>query len=122
MSRGGRHVVNHATFANLEATATSRPHSLEQTMAIRVLPYVTLDVDDHLRRRVRLIGERLRDNLRSYLLSAADDVDTAGERVRDLCDAAVHRVDSVVTRVNDKIDPSGTPEPDPERPVRLQAV
>jgi hypothetical protein len=91
-------------------------------MAIRVLPYVTLDVDERLRRRVRLVGDRLRVNLRSYLLSAADDVDTAGERVRDLCDAAVHRVDSVVTRVNDRIDPTGTPEPDPERPVRLEAV
>lgn len=82
-------------------------------MALRVLPYVTLDVDDHLRRRVRLIGDRLRVNLRSYLLSAADDVDTAGERVRGLCDAAVHRVDSVVTRVNDKIDPSGDAGPRP---------
>jgi hypothetical protein len=77
-------------------------------MAIRVLPYVTIDVDDHLRRRVRRTADRLRVNVRSYLLSAADDVDTAGDRVRDLCGAAVHRVDTVVARVNDRIDPAGT--------------
>ena len=95
-------------------------------MAIRVLPYVTIDVDDHLRRRVRRTADHIRVNVRSYLLSAADDVDTAGERVRDLCGAAVHRVDAVVARVNDRIDPAGTP-PDAgaETPVggaRLEAV
>lgn len=79
-------------------------------MAIRVLPYVTIDVDDRLRRRVRRVADHMRLNVRSYLLSAADDVDTAGDRVRDLCDAAVHRVDTVVARVNDRIDPTGTPE------------
>ena len=79
-------------------------------MAIRVLPYVTIDVDDHLRRRVRRTADRLRVNVRSYLLSAADDVDTAGDRVRDLCGAAVHRVDTVVARVTDRIDPAGTAE------------
>lgn len=78
-------------------------------MAIRVLPYVTIDVDDRLRRRVRRVTDGVRLNVRSYLLSAADDVDTAGERVRDLCDAAVHRVDTVVARVNDRIDPPGAP-------------
>lgn len=78
-------------------------------MAIRVLPYVTIDVDDRLRRRVRRVTDGVRVNVRSYLLSAADDVDTAGERVRDLCDAAVHRVDTVVARVNDRIDPPGAP-------------
>jgi hypothetical protein len=78
-------------------------------MAIRVLPYVTIDVDDRLRRRVRRTAERIRLDVRSYLLSAADDVDTAGERVRDLCGAAAHRVDTVVARVNDRIDPAGTP-------------
>ena len=80
-------------------------------MAIRVLPYVTIDVDDRLRRRVRRTADRLRVNVRSYLLSAADDVDTAGDRVRDLCGAAVHRVDTVVARVNDRIDPAGTSDP-----------
>jgi hypothetical protein len=79
-------------------------------MAIRVLPYVTIDVDDHLRRRVRRTADRLRVNVRSYLLSAADDVDTAGDRVRDLCGAAVQRVDTVVARVTDRIDPAGTAE------------
>jgi hypothetical protein len=58
-------------------------------MAIRVLPYVTIEVDDRLRRRVRHAADRLRINVRSHLLSAADDVDTAGERVRNLCDAAI---------------------------------
>jgi hypothetical protein len=75
-------------------------------MAIRVLPYVTLEVDDRLRRRVRHATDRLRINVRSYLLSAADDVDTAGDRVRHLCDAAVDRVDTVVDRVTDRIDPA----------------
>jgi hypothetical protein len=58
------------------------------------------------RRRARRAGDRLRVNLRAYLLSAADDVDAAGERVRGLCDRAVNRVDSVVERVNDKIAPT----------------
>jgi hypothetical protein len=46
-------------------------------MAIRVLPYVTIEVDDRLRRRVRYAADRVRINVRSYLLSAADDVDSA---------------------------------------------
>ena len=75
-------------------------------MRIRLLPYVTLEVDDRLRQRARTAGERLRVNIRAYLLSAADDVDVAGERVRGLCDTAVHRVDSVVATVNAKIAPS----------------
>ena len=95
-------------------------------MAIRVLPYVTVDVDERLRRRVRHATDRLRINVRSYLLSAADDVDTAGEKVRDLCGAAVERVDTVVNRVNDRIDPAGTPEddaaPQPAKGARLEAV
>ena len=83
-------------------------------MGIRVLPYVTIDVDEKLRRRVRRTTDRVRVNLRSYLLSAADDVDTAGEKVRDLCDAAVQRVDTAVAKVNDRIDPA-------ERDSRLEA-
>jgi hypothetical protein len=75
-------------------------------MRMRLLPYVTLEVDDRLRQRLRRVGERLRVNVRAYLLSAADDVDTAGDRVRELCDAAVHRVDSAVATVNDRIGPS----------------
>jgi hypothetical protein len=74
-------------------------------MRFRLLPYVTLEVDERYRRRARSAGERLRVNLRAYLLSAADDVDAAGDRVRGLCDAAVHRVDSVVATVNDRIAP-----------------
>ena len=77
-------------------------------MRLQVLPYVTVEIDDRLRRRVRHAGERLRVNVRAYLLSAADDVDAAGDKVRDLCDRAVNRVDSVVERVNDRL---GTDEP-----------
>lgn len=79
-------------------------------MKVQVLPYVTVEVDDRLRRRLRLAGERLRVNLRAYLRSAADDVDTvvdtAGDRVRGMCDRAVTRVDSVVAGVNDRIGPT----------------
>ncbi|MBE1550607.1 hypothetical protein GGC64_004647 [Mycobacterium sp. OAS707] len=85
-------------------------------MKLQVLPYVTVEIDDRLRRRVRRAGERLRVNVRAYLLSAADDVDAAGDRVRDLCDRAVHRVDTVVERVTDKL---GTEEP---REPRLHLV
>ncbi|MET0476097.1 MAG: hypothetical protein ABW001_15805 [Mycobacterium sp.] len=88
-------------------------------MAIRVLPYITLDVDERLRRRVRFATDRLRVNVRSYLLSAADDVDTAGNRVRDLCDAAVDRVDTVVAKVSDRIDPAA--RQDVEEGSRLEA-
>lgn len=76
-------------------------------MKLQVLPYVTVAIDDRvIRRRLRRKGERLRVNLRAYLLSAADDVDAAGDRVRGLCDRAVHRVDSVVANVNDKLGPT----------------
>lgn len=75
-------------------------------MKRQVLPYLTVEIDNRLRRRVRRAGERLRVNVRAYLLSAADDVDAAGNRVRRLCDRAVSRVDSVVGRVNDKIAPT----------------
>ena len=73
-------------------------------MKLEVLPYVTVEIDDRLRRRLRRAGEQLRVNVRAYLLSAADDVDAAGERVRDLCGKAVNRVDSVVATVNDRLD------------------
>jgi hypothetical protein len=81
-------------------------------MKLQVLPYVTVEIDDRLRRRLRRAGERLRVNVRAYLLSAADDVDAAGDKVRDLCDKAVDRVDSVVATVNDRL---GAEEPAPTR-------
>ena len=80
-------------------------------MRFRLLPYVTLEVDDRLRMRARHAGERLRVNLRGYLRSAADDVESASGRVRDLCDTAVNRVDSAVASVNDKIAPAPAPAP-----------
>ena len=86
-------------------------------MRIKLLPYVTVEVDDRLRRRLRASGERLRLNVRAHLRSAADDVDTAGDKVRDLCDAAVTRVDDAVAKVNDKLDPTARVEQD----TRLEA-
>ena len=79
-------------------------------MKLQVLPYVTVEIDDRLRRRARRAGERLRINVRAYLLSAADDVDAASDKVGGLCAHAVNRVDSVVATVNDKI---GAVEPQP---------
>ncbi|TFV55052.1 hypothetical protein E4P42_23975 [Mycobacterium sp. PS03-16] len=90
-------------------------------MRLRLMPYVTLEVDDGLRRRARTAGERLRLTVRAYLLSAADDVDAAGDRVRGMCDRAVHRVDTVVASVNDRIAPEVPREPEPAAP-RLEAV
>jgi hypothetical protein len=75
-------------------------------MRIRVLPYVTLEVDERLQRRLQIAGERLRVTVRGYLRSAADDVDVAGDRLRGMCDAAVDRVDAAVAAVNDRIGPS----------------
>ena len=80
-------------------------------MRFRLLPYVTVEVDDRVRLRARRAGERLRVNLRAYLRSAADEVETASGRVRDLCDTAVNRVDHAVASVNDKIAPA--PQTDP---------
>jgi hypothetical protein len=77
-------------------------------MKLRVLPYISVEIDDRLRRRLRNAGERLRLNVRAYLLSAVDDVDAAGDKVRGMCDRAVNRVDSVVATVNDKIAPTDT--------------
>ncbi|OMB98678.1 hypothetical protein A5733_07185 [Mycobacterium sp. NS-7484] len=85
-------------------------------MRFRVLPYVTVEVDDRVRLRARRAGERLRINLRAYLRSAADDVETASGRVRDLCDTAVNRVDLAVASVNDKIAPA------PDAPVSNTSV
>jgi hypothetical protein len=88
-------------------------------MAIRVLPYITVEVDDRLRRRFRRATDRFRINVRSYLLSAADDVDTAGDKVRHLCDAAVDRVDTVVARVSDRVDPAARRADEQGAPVEL---
>ncbi|SEH52694.1 hypothetical protein SAMN04489835_0975 [Mycolicibacterium rutilum] len=85
-------------------------------MKLRVTPYVTVEIDDRLRRRVRAAGERLGLNVRAYLLSAADDVDAASGKVRGLCDRAVNRVDTVVATVNDRI------APDEPAPPRLRVV
>jgi hypothetical protein len=76
-------------------------------MRLKVLPYVTVEVDDRVRRRLRAKAERMRLNVRAYLLSAADDVDFAGDKVRGMCDAAVHRVDDAVGRVADRLGPDG---------------
>ncbi|KHO20148.1 hypothetical protein [Mycolicibacterium setense] len=75
-------------------------------MRFRVLPYVSVEVDDRVRQRMRSAGERLRVNLRGYLRTAADEVETASGRVRHLCDSAVDRVDLAVASVNDKIAPA----------------
>jgi hypothetical protein len=89
-------------------------------MKLQVLPYVSVEVDERLRRRLRIAGERMRVNMRAYLLSAADDVDTAvdtaGDRVRGLCDRAVNRFDSVAATVTDKIGPA------PDTRPRLRVV
>jgi hypothetical protein len=90
-------------------------------MRIKVLPYVTVEVDDRLRGRIRARVERLRVNVRAHLLSAADDVDTAGDKVRDLCDAAVTKVDVAVAKVSDKLEPTAKAKPAGERDARLEA-
>lgn len=89
-------------------------------MRLKVLPYVTVEVDDGLRRRLQSTAERVRVNVRAYLLSAADDVDTAGDRVRDTLDAAVSRVDDAVSRVADRLD-GGARRQDPDPDVRVEA-
>jgi arylsulfatase A-like enzyme len=81
-------------------------------MRLKVLPYVTVDVDDRLRGRLQTAAERLRVTVRGYLLSAADDVDHAGDRVRNTLDAAVSRVDDAVGRVTDRLDADARRAPD----------
>jgi arylsulfatase A-like enzyme len=49
----------------------------------------------------------MRLNVRAYLLSAADDVDSAGDKVRGTFAAAVDRVDDAVGRVTDRLGPEG---------------
>jgi arylsulfatase A-like enzyme len=76
-------------------------------MRLKVLPYVTVEVDDRVRRRLRSKAERLRLNVRAYLLSAADDVDSAGDKMRGTFAAAVDRVDDAVGRATDRLGPEG---------------
>lgn len=77
-------------------------------MRIRLTRHVTIDIDEQLRENVVLAVERFRTDVRGYLRSAVDDIDTAGARVRRLGEAAVTRFDSAVTRVNDRISPEDT--------------
>jgi hypothetical protein len=88
-------------------------------MKLRVLPYVTVEIDDRLRQRVRDRGERLRITVRGYLRSAADDIEIASDRVRDLCDTAVTRVDTAVANVNDRIAPE-TAKARPQAPATTE--
>lgn len=89
-------------------------------MRLKVLPYVTVEVDDRARLRLRSTAERVRLNVRAFLLSAADDVDTAGDKVRGVCDAAVHRVDDAVGRVTDRLAPTEHYR-DADRGARVEA-
>jgi hypothetical protein len=89
-------------------------------MRLKVLPYVTVEVDDRARARLRSAAERMRLNVRAYLLSAADDVDSAGERVRGGLAAAVDRVDGAVGRVADRLGPDAA-NSDTDSDARLEA-
>jgi hypothetical protein len=80
-------------------------------MKLQLLPSVTVEIDARLRRRLRRAGERLPITVRAHLLSAADDVDATGDKVRDLCDRAVTRVDSVVATVNDRLGDDESQQP-----------
>jgi hypothetical protein len=90
-------------------------------MRLKVLPYVTVEVDDRVRLRLRSAAERVRVNVRSYLLSAADDVDTAGDKVRGTLDHAVHRVDDAVGRVTDRLGPTESSRQNSDPGVRVEA-
>ncbi len=79
--------------------------------------YVTVEVDDQLRERLAFAVDRLRFNVTAYLRVASDDVGTASQRLRGMCDRAAERVDVTLATVNDRIDPA---EPPSER--RLTAV
>jgi hypothetical protein len=89
-------------------------------MRLKVLPYVTVEVDDRLRAKVRARAERVRLHVRAYLLSAADDVDTAGDKVRGTFAAAVDRVDDVVAHVTDRLGAERA-DPHDDSGVRLEA-
>ncbi|MCG5432186.1 hypothetical protein LV457_07750 [Mycobacterium sp. MYCO198283] len=91
------------------------------------LGYVTVEVDDRVRRRIAAAGERLRlwvAGVTAYVRSAGDDVETVGGRVRGMCDAAATRVDSAIERVNSRVAPP-EPEvvaPEPGQRPHLRAI
>jgi hypothetical protein len=90
-------------------------------MRLKLLPYVTVEVDDRVRVRLRATAERFRVNVRAAVLSAADDVDTAGGRVRHRFDAAVHRVDDAVGRAADRLAPPAPERHGSDTGARLEA-
>jgi hypothetical protein len=69
------------------------------------LPYVTVEVDDRLRRRVAHAGDQLRINVTAYMRSAADDLGTAGDNVRAIFDHATARVNAAMAAANKRIAP-----------------
>ena len=76
------------------------------------LPYVTVTVDDRIRNRLALAGERVRITLTSYLRNAADDLDGLGRRATAACQTAAVRVDTAMAAANDRIaseQAAGTP-------------
>jgi hypothetical protein len=70
--------------------------------------YVTVEVDDRLRRRLAFAVDRVRANVTAYLRIASDDVGAASQRLRGVCDRAASKVDVTLTTVNDRIDPADT--------------
>jgi hypothetical protein len=79
--------------------------------------YVTVEVDDRVRHRLGLAVDRVRANVTAVLRVASDDVGTASQRLRGVCDRAADKVDMTLSSMNDRIDPVDT---EPER--RLTAV
>ncbi|MDT5010115.1 MAG: hypothetical protein QOH57_1732 [Mycobacterium sp.] len=79
--------------------------------------YVTVEVDDRVRHRLGLAVDRVRANVTAVLRVASDDVGTASQRLRGVCDRAADKVDMTLSSMNDRIDPADT---EPER--RLTAV
>ena len=67
------------------------------------LPYVTVTVDDGVRDRLALAGDRLRVTLTGDLRNAADDVDGLGGRASAACQTAAKRVDSAMSVATDRI-------------------
>jgi hypothetical protein len=82
-----------------------QPADWSSLMRIR-FRYVTVEVDDRLRRRIAFAVDRLRINVTAYLRIASDDVGAASQRLRGVCDRAAERVDVTLTTMNDRIDPA----------------
>jgi hypothetical protein len=61
-------------------------------MKLRVLPYVTVEIDDRLRRRVRRRVERVHRNVRAHLLSAVVNDRIAPESVEGQAPSAAPRL------------------------------